>query len=226
MKKWAGKKRNPEDVGRTPPRKRKRYPAGAPRKRARAAAKRRGEAHADARVKTLADRYERFHWGERPTRVIHVKDALVPDCAQLGALIEISVDGAPQSLAGHVAFDPRHPADRLHLILPPRKREELRQAMKKMDRHTADLNEIAQAAGGRQAKYPYPHIRAVPLGRATEIVYRTRKGGDFEDDKPVPDYQHHFGEESGIPPVLAVDVSGRLWLVGGNYRVTDAGIED
>ena len=57
------------------------------------------------------------------------------------------------------------------------------------------------------------------VARATSIV-RYAAGSVF------PEHRHELGEETGVRPYLAVDQDGRLWWVGGNYRVLDDGIVD
>jgi hypothetical protein len=60
------------------------------------------------------------------------------------------------------------------------------------------------------------------LGTLESVVYRTTKG-----KTGLASYEHHFGEEGGKKPLLALDPDAdRLHIVGGDYRVTDRGIED
>lgn len=62
----------------------------------------------------------------------------------------------------------------------------------------------------------------VELGPCTYISYHTQKG--FHDFDPVI-YEHDFGEEDGILPVLMYDqVNKALYLASGNYTVLPAGI--
>lgn len=57
------------------------------------------------------------------------------------------------------------------------------------------------------------------LGELEEVLYNTRRDGKRER------YLHQF--KSSARPMLAVDVeTGRLFVVGGDYRVTDRGITD
>lgn len=66
---------------------------------------------------------------------------------------------------------------------------------------------------------PKDHIT---IGQATRITYFTRKG--FHNFEPT-NYVHKFGEDKGYPPTLHYDVhSERLYLSGGTYQVTEAGI--
>jgi hypothetical protein len=60
------------------------------------------------------------------------------------------------------------------------------------------------------------------LGKLEAVTYATHKRGDGPSS-----YEHHFGEEGGRRPSLAVDVdSGELHIVGGDYTVEDRGIVD
>jgi hypothetical protein len=60
------------------------------------------------------------------------------------------------------------------------------------------------------------------LGKLEAVTYATHKKGDGPSL-----YEHHFGEEGGSQPSLAVDVdSGDLHIVGGDYTVEDRGIVD
>jgi hypothetical protein len=62
----------------------------------------------------------------------------------------------------------------------------------------------------------------VELGPCVYICYHTTK--DFHDFAPI-DYEHHFGEENGVRPVLAYDrLNKKLFLIGGDYRVKREGI--
>ncbi len=62
----------------------------------------------------------------------------------------------------------------------------------------------------------------VELGPLTYIEYHTVKG--FHDFAPI-DYQHDFGEEDGILPVLCYDqLNQALFVMGGNYLVKPEGI--
>jgi hypothetical protein len=64
----------------------------------------------------------------------------------------------------------------------------------------------------------------VKLGTLEAITYRTRKGGR---DGGLASWEHHFGEDGGRKPSLAVDPdSDRLHIVGGDYAVEDRGIVD
>lgn len=65
-----------------------------------------------------------------------------------------------------------------------------------------------------------PKGTLVGLGELVEATYRTTKGGGA-----LTDYVHTFGETGEAPPVLAFDELKRLFIVGGGYTVTSAGIE-
>jgi hypothetical protein len=60
------------------------------------------------------------------------------------------------------------------------------------------------------------------LGKLESVTYATHKRGDGPSS-----YEHHFGEEGGRQPSLAVDPdTGDLHIVGGDYAVEDRGIVD
>lgn len=62
----------------------------------------------------------------------------------------------------------------------------------------------------------------VEIGPCVYIQYLTTKG--FHDFEPIR-YEHDFGEENGVTPVLAYDRLNRsLFLIGGDYRVERPGI--
>lgn len=70
---------------------------------------------------------------------------------------------------------------------------------------------------------PAPRPRALAeLGKLVSVTYATNKAGDGPSY-----YEHHFGEEGGRRPSLAVDVDTQdLHIVGGDYTVEDRGIVD
>jgi hypothetical protein len=64
----------------------------------------------------------------------------------------------------------------------------------------------------------------IDLGEATLIAYRARK---MQVDGAAANYEHNFGEETGVRPRLIYDRRGpvpRLFLSGGEYRVEARGI--
>ena len=64
----------------------------------------------------------------------------------------------------------------------------------------------------------------VDLGEATLIAYRARK---MQVNGVAANYEHNFGEETGVRPRLMYDRRGpmpRLYLSGGEYRVEARGI--
>ncbi len=88
---------------------------------------------------------------------------------------------------------------------------------------TYPLQDVAKAAGGRQAAFRqhHPNVPVIILGLCTHVVYETDKKEDG-----LSQYIHEFGEESGIRPILTCDKQGRVWLAGGNYTVPPEGITD
>lgn len=63
------------------------------------------------------------------------------------------------------------------------------------------------------------------LGEATRIDYKQRK--EHVADPDLDEWRHQFGEENGIRPrVLYAPAHKRLLLEGGDYRITERGIEN
>lgn len=91
---------------------------------------------------------------------------------------------------------------------------------------TPDGSNIYFIAGDQAIDFEALNIASdkdmVELGPCVYICYHTVKG--FHDFEPI-DYEHEFGEEDGITPVLAYDrLNKALFLIGGNYRVRPEGI--
>jgi hypothetical protein len=66
----------------------------------------------------------------------------------------------------------------------------------------------------------------IDLGEAMTIAYRAKRE---RVNGISTTYEHPFGEITGVRPRLMYDTRGpqpRLYLAGGEYRVTDAGIEN
>src|SRR5258708_15690101 len=64
----------------------------------------------------------------------------------------------------------------------------------------------------------------IDLGEAMLIAYRAKKA---QVDGIASNYEHKFGEETGVRPRLMYDCRGpspRLFLSGGEYRIEAAGI--
>lgn len=184
------------------------------------------------KVQRLVEAYRTFHWGAPPDRIIRINDPMVPDAAKLGDLYNLDI-GPSMARAESIelpktsilAYDKDHPRERLYVILPKQTREEIRNGMKGVpDSKLYWLQEIAESTGGDHADYELPELLAYPLGVLQAVVYYTYKRGE-EGDKPW-EYKHDFGHEhsDGIRPILAADVSGRLWICGGSYRVPAPGI--
>jgi hypothetical protein len=187
----------------------------------------------DPRVAPLVEAYTDFHWGYDPEELIHVDDPILPDVAGIGRLIALHVgengeselmfpQGSTKATRSYIAYDPAHPCDRIHLVVPKADRRKAaglyRRARRSLQRPLAD---IAEDVGGRQARQPYPALMGVDLGVVKEVIYLTSKKGDG-----LSYYIHEFGEESGVRPHLAVDQDGRFWLLGGNYTCPRPGITD
>lgn len=188
---------------------------------------------ADPRVKRVVAAYTDFHWGYAPEELLHINDPLLPDVAGIGRLIALHVgeEGEsellfPQGKRPHsrsyIAFDPTHPVDRIHLVTPAAHRNRTAAQYARTPKpYRRTLDELARAAGGRQAEHRYPAVRGVYLAPVKEVIYFTSKKGDGPSF-----YIHEFGEESGVRPDLAADQDGRCWLVGGNYTCPRPGITD
>lgn len=70
-----------------------------------------------------------------------------------------------------------------------------------------------------KVRVPEPPRVMLTLGDCIGIMYRTHRGGRTDN------YLHRF--KKSARPTLAVSSDGRtLYLLGGEYRVTDRGIED
>jgi len=181
----------------------------------------------------LVEAYSDFHWGFAPEELIHVDDLFLPDVVGIGNLIALHVgehgeskllfpQGKTQLSRSYIAYDPAHPCDRIHLIVP-KMDQRVAQGFYRRARYSSHrpLSEIAAEVGGRQARQPYPERKGVDLGVVREVIYLTSKKGDG-----LSYYIHEFGEESGIRPHLVIDQDGRFTLVGGNYTCPRPGITD
>lgn len=179
-------------------------------------------------VRELAKGYEDWHWGAKPKKLIHVRDRLVPNLVGIGQLREFHIrrlDGKGTEVlklpkGSWIGFDPKHPHERLHVVLPAAYREKMRKGMKYVN-PTQPIQEISQATGGTHVPHKLPNVHGVPLGVLNAVIYHTDKEGDGPSD-----YQHEFGKEhsGGIKPILAIDVSGRMWICGGSYTCPLPGI--
>lgn len=100
--------------------------------------------------------------------------------------------------------------------------------MKQNPDHDAEVREAVERFTGFKGERPKSVSRvSVPtaprvlltLGACVGIMYRTHRGGRTDN------YLHRF--KRSARPTLAVSSDGRtLYLLGGEYRVTDRGIED
>ena len=178
------------------------------------------------------ERYKKWHWGNDATMEIEWEDPDVPGVmVGIGNLHELHVkplgsektdelvmqDGSTE----WIAFDPKHPYERLYLLLSKNVQNDVKSKLIDKDGEWWDLEALSKAAGGKQAKHPYPDVEVQPVGELTHVVYYTDKKGDG-----LSQYIHEFGEESGILPLLAADRTGRLWIAGGNMTSPYAGITD
>jgi hypothetical protein len=62
------------------------------------------------------------------------------------------------------------------------------------------------------------------LGELEAVTYLA--GKNHIENGEISLWEHEFGEEDGIKPKLCADKHGRLWIIGGNYRLTPRGIEN
>jgi hypothetical protein len=185
------------------------------------------------------ERYASSHWGVEATKTYRADIPGVPrnkPLVEMGKLLELWVrpsaqhkDDAikivfPKSARCHLVFT-MDMAERLYCVIPAAWRAALRRDLVIPGGTWYDLNEVALAAGGRQAEYPYNLRRDVQvLGRCSNVVYAAWKQGDNDDEKGC-EYIHRFGEESGgLEPYLGIDADGYLWLLGGSYHNHDDGI--
>lgn len=182
--------------------------------------------------------YRRWHWGAPAERVIEWPDPIYPEhMIEIGRLAELHyVDLARRERIlevpaadlnnNAVVFDPNHVGERIYILQGPR---QLRASKRLWDPHAPAmyLSKLAAQGEGRhatgRAAYAYPYVLVQPVGVLTHIKYRTWKKGD-DDATKGSFYIHEMGEEGGVPPILAVDAKGRLWLAGGSYTCPTPGI--
>ena len=181
------------------------------------------------KVRELARVYTDHHWGAPPDKVIRVKDSLIPDVTAMGKLRELILEhhgGVKFGPGSWVAWNHRHPRHRLYLVLGSETKESLRNAMKHL-KPTEAIQKIAERAGGAQVQYKLPNVKGYDLGPLLGEVYWVWKRGDDDDaDPPGSSYIHEHGGDGmgGTLPHVAIDVAGRLWVCGGDYDVSEAGI--
>lgn len=181
--------------------------------------------------------YQKWHWGIKPTKKVNWPDRDLPDVLiEIGRLWElhvrmpggvvkvIEVDDAHKNDA-YLAFDPRHDLQRLYILAPPAVRTAAYQLMFEPNPYPErTLASWAQTTKGKH-QTGYPNVKARMVGALTDVVYRTHKKGD-DDEVRGSSYIHALGEESKRLPGLAVDRTGRMWVVGGNYSAPTPGITD
>jgi hypothetical protein len=163
--------------------------------------------------------------GETRTRVMAIPEQYWNDFPEDGTHAKVNRGNtqAKRRIQTHLVFDEDHPSQRMYLCLPPAVMRMFAPAYDSKD--SMLLADLAQRVGGRHGKRrDYPAVRVVPLGLLHHSVYYTSKGGDENPTNVRSIYDHHQGEDGGIPPALAVDQSGRLWLAGGSYTCPVPGI--
>jgi hypothetical protein len=183
--------------------------------------------------------YKRWHWGVEADEIVDWPDPDVPTTMiEIGRLWELHVKpiggGKKKVLevrdrsknTSYSAFDPHHIAQRIYLLSAPAVRADAKKLWAGYDVKPEPLVKWAKKAGGRHGKMTdYPDVLVKPVGVLTDLVYRTHKKGD-DDDERGSSYIHALGEDSGIHPILTVDAKGRFWVAGGNYTCPVPGITD
>lgn len=189
------------------------------------------------RRRAVEDRYRGTHWGFGHTRRWQADEPGLGErerVPEMGKLRELQVQPRPNDPVDYLTlqFPPdqncslafrNDGSDRLYCILPPGFRKQLAHRLIVPEGDWYSLEEVARAAGGRQARYSYPNVDVQVLGKCCNVVYWTPKNGDPEEQEGI-EYIHRLGEEGGIEPYLGVSRDGRLWFAGGSYDVIDAGI--
>ena len=189
-----------------------------------------------------AARFASSHWGVPHTKTYSAHIPGIPKdrpVVEMGKLLELwvrprksdPVDALkvvfPLQARCHLVFT-MDMSERLYCVLPERWRKWCQEKLIHPEGQWYSINDVAEAAGGRQAEYLYsPDVQVQCLGRCTNIVYKTWKRGD-DDALGGSEYIHRFSEESGYAhePMLCVSKDGRLWLAGGSYHCHDDGITD
>lgn len=185
--------------------------------------------------KKYAKEYKKWHWGIEPIEEVEWDDPDLPEyLIECGRLVELHykpLQGGKKKIiklnkkdanSSHLAFDPDHKYERLHLLLSPAFKRKMKKYWKDSKWETVKLQELAKKAGGRHGKMKdYPNVNVRPVGILTHVTYACEKKGDGYSF-----YIHHMGEESGIQPILAVDAKGKMYIAGGNYTSPTPGITD
>ncbi len=182
------------------------------------------------------DIYRKAHWGIDPDEVRKVyHPAAFAPLAQMGWLEEVELrdrirspkvqyslnfleNGKPR---GSVAFD-GPPATRLFMLISAPMRAEIRALIADLEAQGVEwstTSALAEAAGGRQVRFTEVDEQVMPLGLLWAVTYQTHKRGD-----PPSRYRHRMGEHNGLPPYLAADEEGYLYVCGGTYSVEPRGI--
>jgi hypothetical protein len=184
--------------------------------------------------------YKRWHWGVGHDEVVEWADRDLPKTPliEIGRLWELHIRLFPSGKekvievgdrdknASYLAFDPKHPHQRMYLLVSKAVQQDAKQLF--WDRSAQKpqlLAAVAKAVGSRHAKGGYPQVKVKVVGRLQNVVYRTHKKGD-DDHLRGSSYIHAMGEDGGVQPNLAVDAKGRLWIAGGSYICPTPGITD
>jgi hypothetical protein len=180
-------------------------------------------------------RFKSAHWGLAPTKTYrYPKQKHTPKkIPGMGKLEEIRINpgnGDPEIILDHfgpndiLAFATTED-ERLYAALCQATKKKNRRLFPKDNGDWYQLDELADEAGGRQTAFAHAPVFVQNVGVITDVVYRTKKKEDAEQDNGEPSsYIHALGEETGIKPLLGIDAEGGLWFAGGDYTVPDEGI--
>jgi hypothetical protein len=141
---------------------------------------------------------------------------------------DVKIDKAHQKNS-HLVFDGTLPADITPLFVITPEAVMRRAETLFNPREACTFHEAAIAAGGRhkddclQPWWPDGARRLIvcPIGVIITVTYFA-----YKKKHGPSNYIQKFGEVSGIRPIFCVDGYGRFWFAGGNYTVTDDGIDD
>lgn len=191
-------------------------------------------------------RYTEAHWGIPPQQVYHFEgpqyDPYPSKLVEMGKLHQLQYrrgKGGPIQAIGFegdsciLAFSPDK-AEKLYPLYPVSDALKLAERFGRPGPGLVDLQELNASLPGRQAKFPFMGEMGLSGKRDYRVDLLVRVIGDLQAVSYIAEkkgdglstYHHTFGEESGILPVLACDVAGRLWIVAGAYSVPSPGITD
>jgi hypothetical protein len=193
------------------------------------------------RPSKVADEYTDLHWGIPPIELIEWDDPDYPKrrLPEMGRLVELRIKepgkraitkiALPrvQANGSHLICDMKHKNQRLYIFSHPKFAERMQReyGVRVNPRHALTLEQHAAEVGGHHADRTYPKVRGEYIGELRHVIYACPKGTGKDADG-YSFYIHEMGEEGGVRPGVVVDAKGRCWLVGGDYYVTTAGINN